>query len=88
MTGVTRALLAIGSPIELYIALDTDSVVTSGVAPDMTPAVADGCLLMTRHAGRQNAIQGFTAAGLLFFAATLAELGDVDVFDRGAPGNS
>jgi glycogen debranching enzyme len=71
MAAVTGALLTIGAPVELYIALDTDSALTPGTPP--------GRLLMTRHPDRQRVVQGFSAAALLYFAATLAERDGVDV---------
>ena len=71
MAGVIGASLAIGSPIELYIALDTDSMVD--IRPDRPRA------LLTRNGKRQNQIQGFSAAALLLFSATLAHRLGLDV---------
>jgi glycogen debranching enzyme len=64
--GVITAIEKIGSPCELYIALD------GGLS--VVPPLMDQTLLFRRRKGQENEIQGWTAAGLLYMAAALAQL--------------
>jgi glycogen debranching enzyme len=72
MAAVTSALQAIGTPIELYVALDTEAMVDTGIRPQQPR------ILMTRTAHRLNAVQGFSAAAQLMFAAALARERGID----------
>jgi glycogen debranching enzyme len=63
---VLAAIKKIGSPCELYIALD------GGLSVD--PLLTDQTLLLRRRREQENQIQGWTAAGLLYMAAALAHL--------------
>ena len=63
---VIAAIEKIGSPCELYVALD------GGLSID--PLLPDQTLLFRRRRGQENQNQGWTAAGLLYMAAALAQL--------------
>ena len=63
---VITAIERIGSPCELYVALD------GGLS--VVPSLKDQTLLLRRRKGQENEIQGWTAAGLLYMAAALARL--------------
>ena len=72
MERVGRALLAIGSPVELYVALDGDLFVR--------PPVHGSALTIRRLAGSagegrslENATQGWTAAAMVLFGAALSD---------------
>lgn len=63
---VIAAIAKIGSPCELYIALDGEL--------SLDPPLTDQTLLFRRRKEQENQIQGWTAAGLLYMAAALARL--------------
>jgi glycogen debranching enzyme len=63
---VITAIERIGSPCELYVALD------GGLS--VAPSLKDQTLLLRRRKAQENEIQGWTAAGLLYMAAALAQL--------------
>jgi glycogen debranching enzyme len=66
MERVIPAIERIGSPCELYVALD------GGLS--VVPSLKDQTLLLRRRKGQENEIQGWTAAGLLYMASALAQL--------------
>jgi glycogen debranching enzyme len=63
---VIAAIEKIGSPCELYIALDGEL--------SINPLLTGQTLLLRRRREQENQIQGWTAAGLLYMAAALAQL--------------
>jgi len=63
---VITAIERIGSPCELYVALD------GGLS--VVPSLKDQTLLLRPRKAQENEIQGWTAAGLLYMAAALARL--------------
>ena len=66
MSGVVRAIERLGSPIELYVVLDTKGFVA--------PPVEVPEVLAFRKFPAQNQSLGETAAALMYFASALAEL--------------
>ena len=67
MESVVRAIRLIGTPIELYTVIDSSLFV------DETPRTGQQ-ILMHRRNPPENRIQGFSAAGLLLYAAVLARM--------------
>ncbi len=65
--GVIAAVEKIGTPCELYLALD------GALAVD---PLTDQTLLLRRREPPENQIQGWTAAGLMYMSAALARLTD------------
>jgi glycogen debranching enzyme len=65
--GVAAAINKIGTPVELYIALDGGLFVEP--MQSMTKHV-----LLVRHENQQNRVQSWTAAALAYMAAALAKL--------------
>jgi len=63
---VITAIERIGSPCELYVALD------GGLS--VVPSLKDQTILLRRREKQENEIQGWTATGLLYMAAALAQL--------------
>lgn len=66
MAGVSTALDILGSPIELYLVLDSDLFVE--------PTLPVKQALLLRRINQENRDQGWTAATMLYFAAALAEM--------------
>lgn len=64
INGVGKALRIIGKPIELYVVLDTNVF--------LEPKLRTEQILARRRVSQENQNQGWTAAALLYFAATLA----------------
>ncbi len=64
MNGVARALLAIGSPVELYVVLDGDLFVT--------PRPEAEHVLLRHRVPQENRIQAWSAAALVWHAAAAA----------------
>lgn len=74
---VGRALLKIGSPVEVYVALDQDTFVMPKITTDAALTYRHIVPEPGRTTGRrgpQNRNQAWTAAALLFFGAALARL--------------
>lgn len=71
--GVGHAITRIGFPIESYIVLDT--------ATFIYPRLAEAEALSFRRMPPENQNQGWTAAGLMYFAATLASMNGEELPD-------
>lgn len=72
MESVVRAIRLIQTPIELYTVIDSNLLVTgaTGIREQF---------LMHRRYPPENKVQGFTAAGLLLFAALLAQMRTITI---------
>lgn len=73
INGVGKALRIIGKPIELYVVLDTNVF--------LEPRLRTEQILARRRVDQENQNQGWTAAALLYFAATLAREKDMKLRD-------
>lgn len=79
MNGVGNALKIINSPIELYVVLDTNTFLGRKRWPKQ--------VLSFRRTEQRNKNQGWTAAALLYFAATLAQNDKLQLKDDPAKGS-
>lgn len=81
--GVSHALCVIGSPIELYVVLETAPFLRTN---PWLPKRREKYQLSLRRVNQRNKNQGWTAAALMYFAAALA--GEKKILLRDAPADS